>query len=148
MTEFLKPPTEGAPLFVLTSKEISLGHVLRSFVISDTNIRRVLPLRKPRVNGKIARDWVELPLVHMEIAVEARKHALTIGGRVNGQELARVDAAARLVNQVRAHFVVQAALDRADAVIDQQARGQDVIPDKRGTLPVGRVASQGDPVDS
>lgn len=48
-------------------------------------------------------------------------HPMTVGGRVNADELARVDAAARLKQQPRAHFVVEAALDRATQVIQEAA---------------------------
>ena len=51
------------------------------------------------------------------------ERSTTIGGRVNEDELARVDAAARLVRQPRAHFIVTASLDRADAVLRRAVSG-------------------------
>ena len=45
------------------------------------------------------------------------QYNLTIGGRVNEAQLARVDAAARLECQPRAHFIVSASLARADEVL-------------------------------
>ena len=42
---------------------------------------------------------------------------ITIGGRVNEDQLAKVDAAARLARVARAHFIVQATLEKADEVI-------------------------------
>ena len=50
-------------------------------------------------------------------------HPITLAGRVNEAQLARVDAAARLTQQPRAHFVVEAALERAAQVI-QKAAGE------------------------
>jgi len=46
-----------------------------------------------------------------------RKNPYTVGGRVNEKQLARLDAAARLNQQPRAHFIIQAALDRAEDVL-------------------------------
>lgn len=45
------------------------------------------------------------------------RRCLTIGARVNEDDLAKVDAAARLARQARAHFVAEAVLTRADAVL-------------------------------
>lgn len=44
-------------------------------------------------------------------------HSLTLAGRVNEKELAKVDAAARLTDQPRSHFVVASALRAADVVL-------------------------------
>ena len=44
-------------------------------------------------------------------------HPLTLAGRVNEAQLARVDAAARLMNVYRAHFVTWAALEKADKIL-------------------------------
>lgn len=44
-------------------------------------------------------------------------HPYTLSGRVDASELARVDAAARLTDQPRAHFVVASVLRAADVVL-------------------------------
>ena len=46
-----------------------------------------------------------------------RSHPLTIGGRVNDRQMARVDAASRLARLPRAHFVVEAALEKAERIL-------------------------------
>ena len=48
-------------------------------------------------------------------------HRLTVGGRVNEEQLARIDAAARLARMQRAHFVVGAVLGEADRVLRSAA---------------------------
>lgn len=49
--------------------------------------------------------------------MENRGHPHTLSGRVDETQLAKVDAAAVLTRQARSHFVVQAALERADEVL-------------------------------
>lgn len=44
-------------------------------------------------------------------------HPHTLSGRVDETQLARVDAAARLTQQYRAHFVTWATLEKADEVL-------------------------------
>ena len=56
-------------------------------------------------------------------------HPLTLAGRVNEAQLALVDAAARLTQQPRAHFVVAATLERATQVL-QAAVEAPVLGDK------------------
>ena len=51
-----------------------------------------------------------------------RKNPFTIGGRVNEEQLTRVDAAATLARQPRAHFIVSATLERADDVLRRAAK--------------------------
>ena len=56
-------------------------------------------------------------------------HRLTVGGRVNEEQMARIDAAARLARLQRAHFVVGAALGEADRVLRSAAlQGSDDDP--------------------
>ena len=50
-------------------------------------------------------------------------HRLTVAGRVNDDQMARIDAASRLERLPRAHFVVRAALAEADRVL-RSAAGQ------------------------
>ena len=48
-------------------------------------------------------------------------HPHTLSGRVDDTQLARVDAAARLTQQLRAHFVTAAALEKADEILRDAA---------------------------
>ena len=57
-------------------------------------------------------------------------HPLILGGRVNAAQLARVDAAARLTRQPRAHFIVAATLERAAQVLKAAAAEAPVLADK------------------
>ena len=57
-------------------------------------------------------------------------HPMTLGGRVNEDELARVDAAARLRHQPRAHFVVEATLEMAAQVIQEAAAENPVLAEQ------------------
>lgn len=61
--------------------------------------------------------------VHTEDYMASTAHPLTLAGRVNEQELAKVDAAARLTDQPRAHFVVEASLRAADVVLRLAVQG-------------------------
>ena len=56
-------------------------------------------------------------------------HPHTLAGRVNEDQLARVDAAARLTRQPRAHLVVAATLLKADEIL-QAAAEAPVLADK------------------
>jgi uncharacterized protein (DUF1778 family) len=51
-------------------------------------------------------------------------HRLTAAGRVNEDQMARIDAAAHLERVPRAHFVVRATLAEAERVL-RRAVGQD-----------------------
>lgn len=53
--------------------------------------------------------------------MKSRERPLTIGGRVNEDQLALVDAAARLTRQPRSHFIVRATLEKAGEVIRRTA---------------------------
>ncbi len=57
-------------------------------------------------------------------------HPITLAGRVNADELARVDAAARLRQQPRAHFVVEATLEMAAQVIQEAAAEPPVLVER------------------
>ena len=59
-------------------------------------------------------------------------HRLTVGGRVNEEQMARIDAAARLARLQRAHFVVGAVLGEADRVL-RSAAGAGADDDRRPT---------------
>ena len=48
-------------------------------------------------------------------------HPKTMGGRVNEDQLVRVDAAALLKRQPRAHFIVEATLEKADEILRDAA---------------------------
>ena len=50
-----------------------------------------------------------------------RREPYTAAGRMDKASLARVDAAARLVGKVRAHFVTEAVLEKADRVLLEAA---------------------------
>jgi len=54
--------------------------------------------------------------------------SLTIGGRVNEAQLALIDAGARLTRLPRAHFVVQATLERATSVIQRSIAATESHP--------------------
>ena len=54
-------------------------------------------------------------------------HPLTLSGRVDEDQFARIDAAARLTQQPRAHFVVQATLERATEVIQKAAETPELV---------------------
>ena len=70
-----------------------------------------------------------------------RSHPLTIGGRVNDRQMARVDAACRLVRVPRAHFVVKATLEKAERILCQAVRefGDDAAPVKDKNSAQGRA---------
>lgn len=57
---------------------------------------------------------MQRPTVDAEMG---KGHPHTLSGRVDASELARVDAAARLTDQPRAHFVVRASLRVAEEVL-------------------------------
>ena len=60
-------------------------------------------------------------------------HRLTVGGRVNEEQMARIDAAARLARLQRAHFVVAAVLGEAARVLRSAAvQGADDDPARPG----------------
>ncbi len=50
-------------------------------------------------------------------------HRLTAAGRVNEEQMARIDAASRLEQLPRAHFVRRAVLAEADRVLRSAASG-------------------------
>ena len=54
-------------------------------------------------------------------------HPLTMGGRVNEGQLVRVDAAALLKGQPRAHFIVEATLEKADEILREAAAEAPVL---------------------
>ena len=63
---------------------------------------------------------------------------LTVGGRVNDEQMARIDAAARLARLQRAHFVVGAVLGEADRVLRSaagQGRGPTTTPGGQSSEP-------------
>ena len=49
--------------------------------------------------------------------MQATEKSMTIGGRVTDEQLARVDAASTLARLTRAHFIVEAVLEKADDVL-------------------------------
>jgi len=59
-----------------------------------------------------------------------RSHPLTIGGRVNDLQMARVDAASRLARVPRVFFVVTATLEKAERILCEAVRelGHDASP--------------------
>lgn len=44
-------------------------------------------------------------------------HPITISGRVNAQQLAKIDAATRLAGMPRAHLLVQGALRESERIL-------------------------------
>ncbi len=50
-----------------------------------------------------------------------------MGGRVNEGQLVRVDAAALLKGQPRAHFIVEATLEKADEILREAAAEAPVL---------------------
>ena len=49
--------------------------------------------------------------------MEAPRHSLTIGARVNEAQMAKIDAAACLTREARAHFIARAALGEAERTL-------------------------------
>ena len=74
--------------------------------------------------------------------MQGSRHTLTIGGRVNEDQLARVDAAARLARMPRAHFVVAATLQMSESVLREAVVAAAVAGDDQepaAVTPSGRL---------